>query len=118
MSYKRLRSANDKTLFMTIRHQLSKMEEKGRNVDIHKKVQHAFPHKNVRVTAELESPCCSVHLRCLHDVSNHDEQTHQCVERVHNFSPQARTELWRTERKLRYLNGNHYMIGTTTNVLL
>ena len=59
------------------------MEEeiKGRDSDIRKKVNHAFPNNKVHVTVQAEMFCCFVHLTCLPDELNTDEETHQCAER-------------------------------------
>lgn len=74
-----------RVLFAISFHQLSDNEEgvEGRaecGHDIRKKVDQAFSRKNVHVTAELESLCCFVHLKCLLGESNGDEQTHYCTE--------------------------------------
>ena len=67
------------------------MEWKQKDKVIHKEVQHAFPHKNIHVTAELEFPCHSVHLQWLRGESNSGEQTQECAESelhgFHSFEP-------------------------------
>ena len=49
------------------------MEEEGRDVDVRKKVDHAFPDKKVHVTVQAEMLCYFVHLECLLDEFDTDE---------------------------------------------
>ena len=48
-------------------------------MDVHKKVDHAFPEKKVHVTIQAEMLCRFVHLMSLLDEFENDEQTHQCA---------------------------------------
>ena len=52
-----------------------KKEMGRRDVDIRKKVEHAFPHEQVHVMAQFESLCHSVHLERLSDELDSHEQT-------------------------------------------
>lgn len=49
-------------------------------MDIHKKVDCAFLCKKGHVTVQVEMLCCFVHLNCLPNELDNDEQTHQCTE--------------------------------------
>ena len=53
---------------------------KGRDVDIRKKVNHAFPDEKVHVTVQVKMLGCIVHLKSLLDELDNDKQTYQCTE--------------------------------------
>ena len=94
-------------------------EMEGRDVDIRKKVGHAFFCEKVHVTAQFESLCHFVHLKGLPDELNGHEQTHQCTESdldsVYSFRPDGGTLFRHAKRKIKHLSGKHYVIGRRTS---
>ena len=65
--------------------------------NVRKQVDYDFPNEKVHVTVQLEMFCCFIHLKCLPDELDVDEQTHQCTESdldsVYSFGPNGRAVL-------------------------
>ena len=78
------------------------MEEEGRDMDIRKKINRAFPYEKVHVTVQAEMLCCFVHLKCFPDELSNDKQTHDCTESdldgAYNLGQDRGTDLLHAKR--------------------
>ena len=87
--------------------------EEREGSDIRKKVDHAIPSEEVHVTVQVEILCCFVHLMCLSDKLDNDEQRHECTEcnlnSAYDLGQNGGTDSLHAKRKVKHLTGNSYV---------
>lgn len=49
-------------------------------MDVHNKVDCAFPREKLHVTVQVDILCCCIHLKCLPNKFDNNEWTHHCTE--------------------------------------